>query len=143
MLKREAPPGEGGRPIEEWQAQSPFFDHLGLTIDRNADDTSSVQVPWQQPLTNRKGDIHGGVVAAVLDTTLSHAVRFCAGEIGGISTVSLAVSYLAPARGSLVGTGRALRVGSTIGFAEGELVDESGQIVATAQGSFRIIRNRS
>jgi uncharacterized protein (TIGR00369 family) len=129
--------------MDEWAATSPFFDHLGLTIERNPDNTSTVRVPLATPLTNRKGDVHGGATAAVLDTALSHSVRFGVANLAGTSTISLNINYIAPGRTSLIAHGRLVRAGSTIAFAAGEVFDETGNLIATAQGTFRLIHRRA
>ncbi len=129
--------------MEEWAATSPFFDHIGLSIERNADNTSVVRLPYDTPITNRKGDVHVGVMAAILDTALSHSVRFSVPELAGVATISLNVNFVAPGRTSLSAHGRLIRAGSTIAFAAGEVLDDSGNVVATAQGTFRLIHRRA
>jgi uncharacterized protein (TIGR00369 family) len=129
--------------MEEWEPTSPFFCHLGLSIERNPDNTSIVRVPYETRVTSRKGDIHGGVTVAVLDAALSHSVRFGLPELADTSTISLNVNYISPGRTMLVAHGRLVRAGSTIAFATGEVLDEALNLVATAQGTFRLIHRRN
>ena len=101
--------------------------------------------------------VHGeamlGFARSILDTleraqrhfgeAVRGRVRFGVSDLGGTSTISLSVNYLAPGRTALVAHARLLRAGSTIAFAAGEILDESGTLVATAQGTFRLIRKRA
>jgi acyl-coenzyme A thioesterase PaaI-like protein len=51
------------------------------------------------------------------------------------------VSFLRPAKpGRIVGRGRIVHRGGTIAFLAGELLDESGEVVAVGSSTTRILR---
>ena len=82
------------------------------------------------------GGIQGGMVAAMLDDVMSLAVGLDL-EWGQISpTLELKVSMLNAARpGRIIGTGRVIKRGKSVGFIEGELTDESGKLLATGSST--------
>ncbi len=85
--------------------------------------------------------MQGGFLAAMLDDTMGPAVVVMSGGELFTSTIDMNVSYFAPARaGKLIGRGGAVRMGKTIAFLEATLEDESGQIVARATSSARLVR---
>ena len=89
---------------------------------------------------NRRGGVQGGMLAAMLDSTVGcAAVAGLPGE--SVATLAMNVSFLRPAMvGTIRATGRIVhRARSTI-FAEGELRDGSGEVVATATATLRILR---
>ena len=91
-------------------------------------------------LENSRGDFHGGVVASLLDAAMGVAVRSAYPGGEGATTVSLTVNYLNPGRGQLIGLGHVVRAGNSLASAEARVVDASGQVVAHAVGTMRILR---
>jgi uncharacterized protein (TIGR00369 family) len=90
---------------------------------------------------NPVGVVQGGLLAAMLDDTLGPALVATLGPGEFAPTTDLHVQFLRPARpGRLVGRGRIVRRGRDVGFLAGELVDESGEIVATATATAQIRR---
>lgn len=88
---------------------------------------------------NPAGFIQGGFLAAMLDDTMGPAVLVKTDGALFTPTISLNVSFLAPARpGRLIGDGRIVQLGKTIVFLEGSLADESGTVVARATASARL-----
>jgi uncharacterized protein (TIGR00369 family) len=84
-------------------------------------------------LLNLAGVIQGGFLAAMLDATLGPALAATLGPGQFAPTTDLHVQFLRPARpGRLTGRGRVVRRGSNVAFLAGELLDDSGQLVAVA-----------
>jgi uncharacterized protein (TIGR00369 family) len=88
---------------------------------------------------NPVGVVQGGMLAAMLDDTLGPALVATLGPGQFAPTTDLHVQFLRPARpGRLVGHGRVVRRGKQIAFLAGELLDESGAVVATAIATAQI-----
>lgn len=88
---------------------------------------------------NAAGNVQGGILAAMLDDCMGPAVLIATDATVFPSTINLNVQFLAPAKpGKLLGKGRVVQLGKTIGFVESELEDPSGQVVARATASVRI-----
>lgn len=130
------------RPREEWTAHNPFMEMMGFTVEEAKDGRSRVVLPHRPEIENRKGDAHGGVVAALLDVSMTNAVRGAVENIHGLATVSATFNYLAPARGTLIGHGKVLKIGGAIAVATADIIDESGAVVAQGVGNIRIIRRK-
>lgn len=123
----------------EWGLTPPYADLLGLHVRSAADGRSEVELRYRPEVANRKGDVHGGAMASLLDMAMSQAIRGAA-EVKGLSTISLAVNFIGNESGDLVGRGRMERCGGSVAFASGEVLGASGTLLATAQASFRIFR---
>ena len=79
----------------------------------------------QEQLTIGGGQVQGGIVASMLDMAMAFA------EEGMLSTASLHVDILRPARGAyLEVVGHVTQRGRRIIFAEAEMRDEEGRGVA-------------
>ncbi|MNP41202.1 hypothetical protein D3C76_1348910 [compost metagenome] len=84
--------------------------------------------------------LHGGLVATLLDAACGYAGLHSAEgeeEAHGV-TVMLNIAYLKAARaGCVIARGRVNRSGRSLYFAQASLVTEGGELLATAQGTFK------
>lgn len=121
-----------------FKRMAPASRYLGLEILEADKQARIVKVAFNasDELCNMWGGIQGGMVAAMLDDVMSLAVGLDL-EWGQISpTLELKVSMLNAARpGRIIGTGRVIKRGKSVGFIEGELTDESGKLLATGSST--------
>lgn len=123
--------------------QRPFYQLLGLRSEPGQPaGTSRVHLTGRPEFQNSHGDIHGGVVATLLDAAMGVATRSAYTEGEGATTVSMTVNYLEPGRGALVGEARLIRGGRTLASLEATVTDNAGRTVAHAMGTMRIISRR-
>lgn len=105
-------------------------------------ESGEVEVSFHAPESfgNLMGNVQGGFVAAMLDAAVATALMALIRPDQVAPTLELKISYLRPVPlGRLVGRGRVLHRGGTIGFLAGELYDEQDQVLATATATVRII----
>ncbi len=91
---------------------------------------------------NPLGVIHGGVVSSLLDTVIGCATHSTLGVGVGYTSIDLHVRFLRPvlpASGPLIGTGRVVKPGRRVVFADGEVRDRTGALVATATSSLLVL----
>jgi uncharacterized protein (TIGR00369 family) len=87
---------------------------------------------------NPLGLVHGGLICTLLDSAMGVAVTTKLTEPGGFASIELKVSFLAPAPfdgGELEVTGRVLRVGRRIAFAQAHANAADGRLVAHSTSS--------
>jgi uncharacterized protein (TIGR00369 family) len=116
---------------------------LGWNLEEIDAEAGTVRVSFdaRPEFANPVGAIQGGFLAAMLDDTMGPALVATLEPDQFAPTLELKVSFLRPARpGRLVGTGRVVHKGGSIAFLAGELADESGQVLATASATARIVR---
>jgi acyl-CoA thioesterase len=98
-------------------------------------------------LLNPHGVLHGGAVYTMIDYSMGAATMAAlpAGEI--CATIEIKVSYLAGVRpvgphatATLTCETTIVKQGRNVVFLESRVVDDSGALVATASGSFAVIR---
>ena len=90
---------------------------------------------------NPIGMVHGGLVCTILDSALGCAVHTTLPAGTGYTSIELKVNYLRPvSRDSapLLATGRVIKPGRRVAFAEATVVDKDGKEVATASGSLLV-----
>ena len=109
-----------------------------VSIDPEAG-TIEVAFTATEQFLNLIGVIQGGLLAAMLDATLGPALVATLGPGQFAPTTDLHVQFLRPAHpGRLTGRGRIVRRGKDIAFMAGELLDDSGQVVAAATATAQI-----
>jgi uncharacterized protein (TIGR00369 family) len=109
-----------------------------VAIDPEAG-TIEVAFTAREQFLNPAGAIQGGFLAAMLDDTLGPALVATLGPGLFAPTTDLHVQFLRPARpGRLTGRGRIVRRGREVAFLAGELLDDSGQVVAAAVATAQI-----
>ncbi|WP_158670147.1 PaaI family thioesterase [Bradyrhizobium guangdongense] len=102
-----------------------------------------VEMQARPEFVNPAGVIHGGMLAAMLDETLSPALAATLGPGEFAPTLELKVDFVSRAKvGRIVGTGRIVSRGRSICFLEGQLHDEQGELLATASATSKIGRIR-
>lgn len=89
---------------------------------------------------NRLGILHGGFVSMLLDNGCGIAVRNAVGDVDAVVvTVSMAINFIDSASEGLVTTtGHVTGGGRSTKFAEAELRDATGRLLATATATFRV-----
>lgn len=92
-------------------------------------------------MVNPLGIVHGGPICTLLDSVVGCAVHTTLPAGVGYTSIDINVSYLrAPAVGvELTATGRVTKPGRRVAFAEGEVRDPDGKLVATASSSCLIL----
>ncbi len=94
---------------------------------------------------NPLGTIHGGLACTVLDTVLGCAAHSTLAAGVGYTSIDINVSYvrpIQPGHAPLRATGRVRKGGSRVIFADAELVDRDGTLLATATSSLLVFEHR-
>ncbi|MCU1403217.1 MAG: hypothetical protein QOG18_1145 [Microbacteriaceae bacterium] len=90
---------------------------------------------------NPLGTIHGGLSCTLLDTVLGCAAHSTLPAGTAYTSIDIAVSYLRPIQphnGPLVATGRVVKSGGRVIFAEASIVGNDGKVLATATSSLLV-----
>jgi uncharacterized protein (TIGR00369 family) len=118
---------------------SPFNEYLGTRIENIGQGEAVACIDLQPHHRNRRGVAHGGVVSALLDSALGAAVISAIPKEWWCATISISIQFVAGGRGDrLTATGRFQRRGVRVAFASGEVRDDRGHLVATAEGSWHL-----
>ena len=100
-----------------------------------------VEMQARPEFVNPAGFIHGGMLAAMLDETLSPTFALTLGPGEFAPTLEIKVNFISPAKvGRVLGTGRIVSRGRSVCFLEGQLHDDQGKLLATAMATSKIGR---
>ena len=97
----------------------------------------------QPEFTNPAGTVQGGFLAAMLDDVIGFTVGMSYGRGVIAASLEIKVSFLRPARpGRITGSAHIVQRTPDTAFAEGELRDGRGRLLATASSTLRILKTR-
>jgi len=94
-------------------------------------------------LLNPHGVLHGGAVYTMIDYSMGGLTAKTLPDGQICATIEIKVSYLTGVRdGTLTCDTRVIKQGKNVVFLESSVSDDAGELVATATGSFAVIRLR-
>ncbi|MGV0758107.1 PaaI family thioesterase [Tistrella mobilis] len=113
---------------------------IGTRLVRWQPDYAEVSIQLGPQHLNRAGVPHGGVIASMLDSACGYAGNYCPDPTRAryCVTLSLTIGFISQTRGRLLtARGRVMGGGRKIFMVTGEVTDETGALIASAQGTFR------
>jgi uncharacterized protein (TIGR00369 family) len=116
----------------------PIGSVLGFTMEELEIGQVVFSCTPDESLYNPIGMVHGGLVCTLADTVVGCAVHTTLEAGLTYTSIDLSVSYLRPVTsvsGALRATGRVTKPGRRVAFADAEIIDGEGKVVATATGS--------
>jgi uncharacterized protein (TIGR00369 family) len=128
---RKVNPGHVEKLIAALNA-APYYRLIPITVRELGYGYSVAEIALTERHHNNYGEVHGGVLSALVDTAASWALFYgVEDEDAGITSVSLNLGFLSPATGGrLVATGRQIKLGRTLGHAACDVTDSNGKRVA-------------
>ena len=123
----------------------PFVETLGMQLWRFDGGFAEISLEVRPEMQNSWAVAHGGVVMTLLDVVMAHAARSVRDDTDhgapGIVTIEMKTSFMRPATGRLMATGKLLHGTPRMAFCEGSVHDESGALCAHATGTFKFLRS--
>jgi uncharacterized protein (TIGR00369 family) len=126
--------------IRQRVAGSPFHQWAGMSLLSVGHGRSEVAMELADHHFNPQGIVHGGVIAAMADTSIGLALRSMLRPGMTHRTAQLNVHFLAKGEGNrIIGRGRTLHLGQRMGYGEAEVTDAEGGLLARASGTFIVL----
>ncbi|MFT3815908.1 MAG: PaaI family thioesterase [Acidovorax sp.] len=128
--------------LPDIQDHVPFVRLLGFTLHRMEGGESELHYTPKPEHLNSFGVTHGGASMTLLDVTMALAARSVEADRGGVVTIEMKTSFMAPALGPLVARGRLLRRTKSLAFVEATVFDGQGRACCHATGTFKYVVRR-
>jgi len=127
--------------VVELMPNTPYMGWLGIVFERYEPDDVTIRLPFREDLTNDGTYYHGGVIAAVMDTSGAAAAwsnhDFEKGTRA--STISMTINYVGAAkRSDLVCRAHTVRRRKELTFTEITAADADGNVVAHGVQTYRL-----
>ncbi len=130
--------------LRENRELPPFFSALGMTVEEIGTERVAVRMDVPEAFYTPYGAIHGGVIAALMDTVGGMVVATHLTPADRTATHSFNISYTSFVREkSCRCIGRLLAMARNVATVEIEVVREDGKLAPKAPGAFGIFRNKN
>ena len=125
--------------LRERLRNSAFYHWAGIELVDASPGHAEVAFEAGPEHVNLQGLIHGGLLATLADTAMGLAVRTVLDAGRRHVTVQLSIEFLAPGKqGRIIARGRTIKVGRQLGFAEADVVDDRGRVLARAHSTLSV-----
>lgn len=133
------------RRINEVVNTCPYFELLSMKLLDIGVGYSSLEIDLAQKHLQPYGIVHGGVFASIIDAAAFWSIYFgLEDQTAGLTTVDLKLNYLAPAvSGKLLARGRQIKIGRTLGYADAQVTDMSGKLLAHGSSTLIILPGKA
>jgi uncharacterized protein (TIGR00369 family) len=123
----------------------PYFELLSMKLQDVGIGYSVLEIDLAKKHIQPFGMVHGGVFASIIDAAAFWSIYFgLEDQRAGLTTVDLKLNYLAPAAsGKLIARGRQIKLGKTLGYADAEVTDETGKVLAHGSSTVIILPGKA
>ena len=118
-----------------------YWKHIGMTTVPDVEGKAQVVLEVTKNLKQFYGNVHGGVIASLLDSSIAVAVNQQLDSGEGASTVEMKLNYLRPvSKGTLWAESKIIQRGRKIIVGQCEIKDDAGNMVAFGTATFIITK---
>ncbi|AET66840.1 hypothetical protein Desor_1173 [Desulfosporosinus orientis DSM 765] len=116
-----------------------FWKHIGMSTIVGVDGITRIQLTVNEDLLQFYGNLHGGVIASMIDSAIAVVVNQQLDSGEGASTIELKVNYLSSiSEGTLWAEGKVIKKGRNVVVAQGELKNDAGKLLAIGTATFMV-----
>ncbi|MDD3932516.1 MULTISPECIES: PaaI family thioesterase [unclassified Methanoculleus] len=121
---------------------NPFFTLMGIEVGEFRNGRASLTMDVRPDMLNGAGWLQGGVYVALADEAIALALYTLLADNEEIATIDEHTSFIKGVNaGTIVATGRIIRKGRRVAFADGEVRDAADDTLLTRTStSFAVIR---
>ncbi|HEX9375560.1 MAG TPA: PaaI family thioesterase [Actinomycetota bacterium] len=131
------------RYLEELKVRirnSPFHQWAGMELLSVGGGQAEVAMDLAPQHFNPQGIVHGGIIAAVADTSIGLALRSMLRTGFTHRTAQLNVHFVSKGEGTrIIGRGRSIHLGQRMGYGEADVVDSGDRLLARASATFIVL----
>ena len=120
-----------------------FGQLVGIKLEAAEPGQASMSLAIRDELRQNNGVVHGGAIAALIDSVAAFAVIPLLDEDETATTVDLTISYVRPlTNGVATASAKVLRAGSRIVVISAEVLDQAGNLAATGLTTYLRLTKR-
>jgi uncharacterized protein (TIGR00369 family) len=109
---------------------------IGFEAKEIANGRALVTLAAERRHANPMGTLHGGILCDIADAAMGMAFASTLAPSESFTTIELKINFFRPVwEAQLRAQGKVVRRGSTIGYVECEITDESGRLVSKASST--------
>jgi uncharacterized protein (TIGR00369 family) len=125
------------RRVREAFESVPFAHLIGIELGDVTRGAATLHLTVRYDLRQNRGVVHGGATASLIDTASAFAILTLLEPGQSTTTIDLTIHYLRPLlSGQATARARVLRAGRRLIVVTVDVLDEAGNLVATALTSY-------
>jgi acyl-CoA thioesterase len=122
---------------DEIDDESEFAADMGIEFLGEVEGATTLALDLQKKHMSRASRAHGGVLFTLLDSALGRSIVNALPEGRGCATVEIKINYFRPIQsGRIIARGWMRELTKSLGYAEGDIRNEEGKVLARASGTF-------
>lgn len=120
---------------------SPYWKLLGIRIERAETGFARLVLPFKEDLLQLYGQVHGGAMASLIDSSVAVALSLTLSPAEKASTIEMKLNYLEPVRsGDIYADSKIRKRGKTIIVGTTDVVDEFGRLLAIGTVTYMVLK---
>ena len=126
------------------EAPSRVWAWMGFHLVETGEGTAVVEMTPTDDMANTSGFVHGGIISTLADSAMGRSVHTIKPGVIRAASFDLKLTFINAAKigEGLRATGKVIHAGRRTVVTECRVEDRSGQLVATASGTFAIKRKK-
>jgi uncharacterized protein (TIGR00369 family) len=129
--------------LRERLRDSEFYRWAGVEVIDASPGVVEIAFEANPQHLNLQGLVHGGILATLADTAMGLAVQTALEPGRRHVTVQLGIEFLSPGRpGRITARGRSVKIGTQLGFAEADVMNADGRLLARAHSTLSVTTER-
>jgi uncharacterized protein (TIGR00369 family) len=122
------------------QEVNPLLEFIGIGIDHLSEEKAILILPLRREFLQGAGVVGGGILATLADEAMGHIVAANLTDEQTAATIEMNITYLkSVTSGEIRAEASLVKKGRSIISLQSDILNESGELVAKASGSFLII----
>jgi uncharacterized protein (TIGR00369 family) len=114
---------------------------IGFNVSEVGDGRAVATLETGTQHANPMGTLHGGILCDIADAAMGMAFASTLAADESFTTVELSINFFRPVwKARLRAEGKVVRRGRTLGYAECEIKDEKGTMIAKASSTWLVLR---
>jgi acyl-CoA thioesterase len=110
---------------------------LGIQVVDVQPGTAVLSLPVREQLLQSSKNVHGGVLAILVDSVIGTAVRSVLEEGATCATAEMNINYIRPAKeGTITSYGKVIHQGRTLVVGTAEIIDGEGNLLACGRATY-------
>lgn len=120
---------------------NPFLGFMGIIVEEIGDGYARFSMPLRREFMQVNGVMQGGLLVAMADETIAHAIMSVLNPEDNIATIELKNNFLATVReGTVTSEATVFKKGRTLIVGDSIVSDDNGKIITRTTATFLICR---
>ena len=140
-MSASVPSNSPDTPHVSNRVKPPAAELIGFELSESGNGRAVVLLEAGEKHFNPMGTIHGGILCDIADAAMGIAFASTLATGESCTTVELKINFLRPVRiAKLRAEGRVIQRGRTVGYAECEITDDNGKLIAKSNSTCLVLR---